>query len=113
MLHHCLRAVSVIAAFNLLQVLSSWRFQLPLAPYSCLPFFFALETFLLYPLLGERIPTFFVRTVLFPPFSKAFHDAPFSPQIDTTATLSMVCLLLPPETCCNLAGIKWLVVYDS
>ena len=39
LLHHSVRAVSVIAAFNLLQVLPGWRFQLPLTLYSCFPFF--------------------------------------------------------------------------
>ena len=36
-----------------------------------------------------------------------FHDAPFSPQTRTTATLSMAYLLLPPEIRCNIAGINW------
>ena len=53
LLHHSVRAVSVIAAF-------------------------LLETVLLLLFLGKRIPTFLVRVVLFPSFSKAFHDAFFS-----------------------------------
>ena len=36
LLHHSFRALSVITAFNLLQVLFGWRFQLPLTLYSCL-----------------------------------------------------------------------------
>ena len=35
------------------------------------------ETFLLLLFLGKNIPTFLARVVLFPSFSKVFHDAPF------------------------------------
>ena len=61
LLHHSMRAVSVIAACNLLQVLSEWRCQLPLTLYSC-P---ALGTSLLSLFLGKSIPTFLARICLF------------------------------------------------
>ena len=67
-----------------------------------------LETCLLLLCLDKRFLTFLVRTVLFPSFSKAFHDAPFSPQTHATATLSMVRLPLPSETRCNISAIIWL-----
>ena len=77
------RAVSVVTTFHLLHVFFGWRFQLPLALYSCLLFFFSLfsklETCLLHLFLGEDVPTFHVRIVLFPSFSKAFHGAPNGP----------------------------------
>ena len=66
-----------------------------------------LEASLLLIFRGSNIPTSLVCTTLFPTFSITFHDAPFSPQTRTTPTLSMVYLLLPPETCCNIAGISW------
>ena len=92
--HHSVRAISIIAAFHLLQVLSGWRFLVPLAQCSCLPFFFSfLSIFLLLIFLGRNSPTFLACTALFPSLSKAFHDAPISPQTHTTATLSMFCLL--------------------
>ena len=65
-----------------------------------------LETFLLFISRGNNIPTSLVCTVLFPSFSITFHDAPFAPQTHTTATLSMVCLFLPPEIRCDIAGIN-------
>ena len=104
----CVQSVS-LQHFTLLQVLSGWRFLVPLAQCSCLPFFFQLplEIFLLLIFLGRNSPTFLACTALFPSFSTAFHDAPISPQTHTTATLSMVCLLLPPGTCCNIACITW------
>ena len=64
----------------------------------------SLEASLLLNFGGNNIPTSLVCTTLFPTFSITFHDAPFSPQTRTTPTLSMVYLLLPPETCCNIAG---------
>ena len=73
-----------------------------------LPFCFSfLSNLFTLNLSGENIPTFLVCTVLFPSFAIAFHDAPFSSQTYPTATLSMVCPLLPPETCCNIAGINF------
>ena len=65
-----------------------------------------LETLLLLLFLVKNIPTFLVRTVLFPSFPKAFHDAPFSPQTHAIATL--LSPFLPPETRCNISGINWL-----
>ena len=66
-----------------------------------------LEASLLLIFRGISIPTSLVCTVLFRSFSITFHDAPFSPQTQTSASWSMVDLLLPPETRCNIAGINW------
>ena len=102
LLHHSMRAVSVIGACNLLQVLSEWRCQLPLTLYSCL-----LSEPLYSLFLGESIPTFLARVVLLSSFSRAFQGAHFAPRTLSTANLSMVCLLLPPENRCNISGINW------
>ena len=40
-LHHLFRAISVITTLYFLQVFFGWRFQLPLALYTCLLFFFS------------------------------------------------------------------------
>ena len=73
------------------QVLSGWRFQLPLTLYSCLLFFLqpALGTSLLHLLLGKSIPIFLGRMVLFSSFSKAFTVPPFAPRTVSTANLSV------------------------
>ena len=63
-----------------------------------------LETSLISVSHRRNTPTFLVCTGLFPAFSITIHDAPSSPRRRTTATLSRVCLLLPPEFCCSIAG---------
>ena len=50
-----------------------------------------LETFSTIVLSQQKYSTFLARIVLFPSYAKAFHDAPFSPQTHTTATLSKAC----------------------
>ena len=81
------RAVCVVTAFYLLQVFFGWRFQLPLALCSCLPFFFGLLALSLS--LGEKNPTFLARMDLFPSSFKAFHGTPFAPRTVSTANLSV------------------------
>ena len=56
-----------------------------------------LATFPLWFFLGKKIPKFLERIVLFPSFSKAFHDTPFSAQTHAPVTLSMVRHLLPSD----------------
>ena len=110
-LHHSVRAVSVIAAFNVLQVLSGWRFQLPLTLYSCLPFFLGTlsKPFHSCSFLAKMFTTFLARNVLFASFFQSLpRCACFSVQIHATGTLSMVRLLSPSETRCNISGINWL-----
>ena len=74
--------MSVIAAFSLAP--STPWLAIPAATgLVFLPAFVlqpVLETCLLYLFLGENIPTFLARIVLFPSFSKAFHGAPFAPR---------------------------------
>ena len=75
-------AVSVIAAFYLLQVFILWLAIPAATGLVFLPAFLlqpVLETCLLNLILGGIIPTFHIRIVLFPSFSKAFHGAPFAP----------------------------------
>ena len=123
LLHHSFCAVSVITAFNLLQVLFGCRFQLPLTLYSCLLFSLGIlsklhhclcffcsllsEPLYPYPFLGKRIPTFLARIDLFPSSAKAFHGAPSAPRPVSTANLSVLFLLLPSENRCNISGISW------
>ena len=77
LLHHSVRAISVIAAFHLLQ-----GTQLPLTLYSCLPFFFSLsKPFYSCSFLGKNMH-------LFPSPSTAFHDEPF-----------FLCKLMPLPLC--------------
>ena len=68
LLHHSVRAVSVVAAFTLLQVLFGWRFQLPLTLHSCLFFFFRLLSEPLYSF--SFLAKVFPRIVLFHHFPK-------------------------------------------
>ena len=92
-LYHRFVAIRVMAAFQLLQGFSGWRFLLPLTLYSCLLFFVSQlsNPSLLCFFLGERIPTFLARTVLFPAFSTSFRDTPPAflrqPAVETVFTL--------------------------
>ena len=78
-LHQTERAISVIAAFHLLQVLSGWGFQLPLTLCSSFPFFFCLlsKPFCSCSFLAKIFPHFSHVLFFFPSFSDAFHDAAF------------------------------------
>ena len=55
---HSGSTISIIAALHLLQALPGWRFLLPLALYSCLPFFFSFHSKLVFLLLflGNNFP---------------------------------------------------------
>ena len=113
LLHHSLRAISVIAALSLLQVFFGWRFQLPLTLSSCLFFLPALGTSSLYPFSRLKyFHTFLARIVLFPPYSKAFHGAPVAPRTVSTANMSV---LFSPFVFRESLLHFWnkLVVYDS
>ena len=65
----------------------------------------ALETSLLCFFLSENIPTFQVRSVLFPSYPKAFHDALSAPRIVSTANLSVFLLCLQRNG--STSGIGW------
>ena len=106
--HHSVRAISVTAAFHLLQVLSGWRFQLPLALYSCLSFSFSLlwKICLLLIVLGKNIPTSLVLS--------------FSNHFPQPSTMRLFPCKLPPlplcrwfisfcheRNCCSIAGMNW------
>ena len=68
---------------------------------ACLSFSASSRNFFTPVLSWQKKPTFLVCTVHVPSFSIAFHDAP---QTHTAAILPLVCLLSPPETCCNIGG---------
>ena len=111
LLHHSVRAICVIAAFNLLQILSGWRFQLPLTLYSCLPSFFGLlsKPFYSCSFLAKYIPTFIARIV----FS---HQFPKSSTMHLFSTNSCHChlvngsspFLFSETRCSSISGINWL-----
>ena len=101
--HRCLHSTSLAPSTPWLAIRAAIGVVLLLAFISRHP----LEVSSLLIFRGSNIHTSLVCTDLFPTFSITFHEAPFAQQSRTTATLSMVSLLLPPETCCNIAGINW------
>ena len=106
--HHSVRAVSVIAALNLLQVLFGWRIQRPLTLCTCWPCFFGLlsEPFYSCCFLAKILPHLSYVFFLSLNFQSLPRCAFLSPQTHATATLSMVRPLLPSETRCNNSGIN-------
>ena len=102
-LHHSLRTLSVIPAFNLLQVLFSSRFQLPRTPYSCLPLCFGLlsKPFYSCSSLAEMFPH--LSYILF----KAFHGAPSCAANSLHCQFVSVVFLWPSGTRCNISGTSW------
>ena len=104
LLHHSVRAISVIATFHLLQVLSGWRFQLPLTLYSCLPSFFGL---LSKPLCSfsflAKMPTLF--------FSYHFPNPSTVRLVHRELSPLPICQCFSPfafrETRCNVSVINW------
>ena len=72
--HHSVSTISIIAALHLLQVLPGWRFMLPLALHSCLPFFLSILSELFYSKsFAAKICPHLSYVLL---FSIIFHNLP-------------------------------------